>query len=197
MATAINPKYRSPASVAVESTKKKPATISERNNTPSEKIEFTLFRRELKALEVPVVTANIISSNEYSLASARVPLNLISDMRLAALDSTLATKKTAQPVRAMLSKDLETNKPTIRAARKGSVSLVTLGSVTPATCTLGLAAPDPIAPKELARYPIAAIPAMSRNARVDLTTTSANQINFSTPVMKEILNLIDLSTSKV
>jgi hypothetical protein len=172
-------------------------TISDTNNTPSEKIEFTLLSRELKALEVPVVTANIISSREYFLASARLPLNLISEIRFAAFDSILATKKTAQPVKAMFSSDLETNKPIIIAASRGTVWFVTLGSVMPANSILGLTPPDAIVPKDVAKYPMAAIAAMSRNASVDLTTTSANQTSFSIPVKKERLNFIDLSTTKV
>jgi hypothetical protein len=172
-------------------------TISETNNTPSEKIEFTLYSRELNALEVPVVTANIISSREYFLESARLPLNLISDIRFAALDSILATKNTAQPVRATFSNDLKTNSPIIIAAKMGSVWFVTLGSVMPASSILGLACPDAIAPSDVARYPMAAMAAMSRNASVDLTTTSANQTSFSIRVINEILAVIDLSTTKV
>jgi hypothetical protein len=183
--------------VAFESTKKKPMTIIETKSTPSEKIEFTLFSRELNALEVPVVTTNIISSKEYSLASARFPLNLISDIRFAAFDSILATKKTAQPVRAMFSNDLETNKPIIIAANIGRVWLVTPGSVIPKKTTFGLTPPDAITPKDVARYPIAAIAAMSRNARVDLANTRENQTSFSMPVKKERLSFIDLSTTKV
>jgi hypothetical protein len=191
------PKYSSPITVALESTNKKPMTISETNNTPSETIEFTLLRSELKALEVPVVTANIISSKEYFLASARLPLNLISDIRFAAFDSILATKKTAHPVRATLSNDLETNKPIIIDANIGRVWAVTPGSVTPANSTFGLSPPDAITPKDDAKYPIAARAAMSRNARVDLATTNANQSSFSMPVKKERLCFIDLSTTKV
>jgi hypothetical protein len=184
-------------SVALESTKKKPITINETNSTPSAKMLFTLLRRELNALEVPFVTANIISSKEYFLASARLPLNRISEIRFAAFDSILATKKTAQPVRAMFSNDLETNKPMIIAAKIGRVWFVTLGSVIPANSTCGLTPPEAIAPMAVAKYPIAAIAAMSRNARVDLTTTSANQTSFSIRVKKERLNFIDLSTTKV
>jgi hypothetical protein len=191
------PKYKSPTSVALASTNKKPITISDKNNTPSEKTEFTPFSKELKALEVPCVAAYIISSNEYFLASARLPLNLISDIRFAAFDSILATKKTAQPVRAMLSMDLKINKPIIMAANTGTVWFVTLGSVMPANSILGLTPPDAIAPKDVAKYPMAAIAAMSRNASIDLTTTSANQTSFSSEVKKERLNFIDLSTNKV
>jgi hypothetical protein len=190
------PKYKSPITVALESTNRKPITISETNNTPSETIEFTLLRRELKALEVPIVTANIISSKEYFLASARLPLNLISDIRFAAFDSILATKKTAQPVRTMLSNDLETNKPIISAANIGRVWAVTPGSVMPANSTFGLTPPDTITPRDDARYPIAASAAMSRNARVDRANTNENQRSFSTPVKKERLSFIDLSTTK-
>jgi hypothetical protein len=183
--------------VALGSTNKKPITIIETNSTPSEKIAFTLFSRELKALEVPAVTTNIISSKEYFLASARLPLNLISDIRFAAFDSILATKKNAQPVRAMFSSDLETNKPIITAANSGRVWLVTPGSVIPANSTFGLTPPDAITPKDVAKYPIAAIAAMSRNARVDLANTSENQTSFSMPVKKERLSFIDLNTTKV
>jgi hypothetical protein len=183
--------------VALESTNKNPITISETNNTPSENIEFTLFSRELKAFEVPVVTANIISSKEYFRASARLPLNLISDIRFAAFDSIFATKKTAQPERVMFSNDFETNNPIIIAVNIGAVSFVTLGSVMPANSIVGLTPPDAIAPKDVAKYPMAAIATMSRNASVDLTTTSANQISFSIPVKKERLNFIDLSITKV
>ena len=158
---------------------------------------MTLLRRELKAFEVPDVTAYIISSKEYFLASARLPLNLISDIRLAAFDSIFATKKTDQPVRPMFRSDLETNKPMIMAAKIGSVWFVTLGNVIPANSTLGLAPPEAIAPIDVAKYPIAAIAAMSRNAREDLTRTSANQTDFSIRVKKERLSLIDLSTAKV
>jgi hypothetical protein len=172
-------------------------TINETNNTLSEKIEFTPFSRELKALDVPLVTANIISSKEYFLASERLPLNLISDTRFAAFDSILATKKTAQPDRAMFSNDLETNKPTIVAAIIGAVWLVAPGSVTPANSIFGLTPPDAIAPMDVAKYPIAAIAAMSRNARVDRATTSENQTNLSIPVKNEILVFMALNTTKV
>jgi hypothetical protein len=158
---------------------------------------FTLFRSELKALAVPCVTAYIISSKEYFLASARLPLNLISDIRFAALDSILATKKTAQPVRAMLSKDLETNMPTIIVAKIGRFWFVTAGSVIPANSIFGLTPPDAITPMDVARYPIAAIAAMSRKASEDLSITRANQTSFSIPDIKEILSFIDLSTTKV
>jgi hypothetical protein len=171
--------------------------ISEINNTASENIEFMLFSKPLKALEVPCVTAYIISSKEYFLASSRLPLNLISDMRFAAFDSILATKKTAQPVRAMFNNDLVTNKPIISAAKIGRFWFVTLGSVMPANSIVGLTPPDAIAPKDVAKYPSAAIAAMSRNARVDLATTSENQTSFSIAVIKEILDLIDLNTTKV
>jgi hypothetical protein len=191
------PKYKSPTTVALESTNKKPITISETNNTPSEKMELTLLSMELKALEVPDVTAYIISSKEYFLASARLPLNLISDIRFAALDSIFAMKKIAQPVRAMFSSDLETNSPIIIAANIGTVWLVTLGSVMPAISTFGPTTPDAIAPKDVAKYPMAAIAATSRNARVDLTTTSANQTSFSIGDKNERLNFIDLNTPKV
>ncbi len=184
-------------SVELESTKKSPMRISETNSTLSEKIEFTLFSRELKAAEVPVVTANIISSKEYFLASARLPLNLISDIRFAAFDSILATKNTAQPVRAMFSKDLVTNKPIIMAAKIGTDWFVTLGNVMPENSIFGLTPPDAIAPKDVAKYPIAAIAAMSRNARVDLATTSANHTSFSNRVKKDRLRIIDFSTAKV
>jgi hypothetical protein len=171
--------------------------ISETNNTPSETMLLKLFSRELNALEVPCVTANIISSKEYFLASARLPLNLISDIRFAAFDSILATKKTAQPVRAMFSNDLETNKPMIIAAKIGRVWFVTLGSVMPENSTFGLAPPDAIAPMDVAKYPMAAMAAMSRNERVDLSSTSVNQTSFSIRVKKEILSFIELSTTKV
>jgi hypothetical protein len=172
-------------------------TISEANSTPSEKTEFTLFSIKLKALDVPCVTAYIISSKEYFLASARLPLNLISDIRLAALDSILATKKTAQPVRAMLSNDLEKNKPIIIAAKIGTVWFVTLGNVMPANSIFALTPPEAISPKDVAKYPMAAIATMSRNASVDRANTRANQTVFSIPVKKERLNFIDLSTSRV
>jgi hypothetical protein len=197
MVIATIPKYKSATSVALASTNRKPITISETNNTPSEKTEFTPFSRELKALEVPCVAAYIISSKEYFLASARLPLNLISDIRFAAFDSIFAMKKTAQPVRTMFSNDLETNKPIIIAAKIGTVWFVTLGSAMPANSIFGPTSPDAIAPKDVAKYPMAAIATMSRNASVDLTTTSANQISFSIPVKKERLNFIDLSIIKV
>jgi hypothetical protein len=158
---------------------------------------FTLFRSVLKALEVPVVTAYIISSKEYFLASERFPLNLISDIRLAAFDSILATKNVAQPVRAMLSNDLETNKPIMIAAKIGTVWFVTLGNVMPANSTFGLTPPDAISPMDVAKYPTAAIAAMSKNARVDLSATRENQTSFSVRVKKETLRFIDLSTTKV
>jgi hypothetical protein len=171
--------------------------MSETNNTPSEKIEFTLFSRELNALEVPWVTANIISSKEYFRASARLPLNLISAIRFAAFDSILATKKTAQPERATFSNDLATNKPIIVAANIGTVWFVTLGSDMPANSIFGLTPPDAIAPIDVAKYPMAAIAAMSRNASADLDTTSENQTSFSIPVIKERVDFIDLSTTRV
>jgi hypothetical protein len=171
--------------------------IIETNNTPSETMEFTLFSSELKALVVPAVTANISSSKEYFLASAKFPFNLISDMRFAAFASISAIKNIAHPERIMFSKDLETNSPTIMAAKNGSDWAVTLGSTMPANSIVGLNPPDAIAPKEVAKYPMAAIAAMSRNASMDLTTTSANQTSFSIPVKKERLNFIDLSTTKV
>jgi hypothetical protein len=146
---------------------------------------------------VPLVTANIISSKEYFLASARLPLNLISDIRLAAFDSILATKKTAQPERAMFSNDLETNKPIIIVAKIGMLWFVTLGSVMPASAIFGATPPDAIAPKDVAKYPMAAIASMSRNARVDLTTTRENHTSFSIPFKKESDDFIDLSTTKV
>jgi hypothetical protein len=158
---------------------------------------LTLLSRELNALDVPLVTANIISSKEYFLASARLPLNLISDIRFAAFDSILATKKTDHPVRAMFSTDLETNRPIIMAAKIGTVSLVTLGSGMPANSIFGLTPPDAIAPMDVAKYPMAAIAATSRNASVDLNTTSENQTSFSIRVKKERLNFIDSSTIKV
>lgn len=197
MVMATSPKYKSPNRVALESTNMKPMTISETNNTPSEKTEFTLFRRELKALEVPCVTANIISSKEYFLASARLPLKLISDIRFAAFDSILATKKTAQPVIAMFRIDLSTNRPIIIAANIGTVWFVTLGSVIPENSIFGFTPPEAISPKDVAKYPMAAIANMSRNASVDLATTRANQTNFSVPVKKERLNFIDLNTNQV
>jgi hypothetical protein len=172
-------------------------TISETNNTPSEKIEFTLFSRELKAAVVPWVTAYIISSREYFLASARLPFSLISAIRFAAFDSILATKKTAHPERTTFSSDLITNKPMITAVKRGMVSLVTAGSEIPANCIFGPTVPEAIDPRDVARYPMAAIAAMSRNARVDLATTRENQTNFSMPVKKERLSFIDLSTTKV
>jgi hypothetical protein len=67
----------------------------------------------------------------------------------------------------------------------------------PAISTFGPSAPDAIAPKDVAKYPMAAIAATSRNASDDLTTTSPNQTSFSIRVKKERLNFIDLSTSKV
>jgi hypothetical protein len=158
---------------------------------------LTPFSRELKALEVPDVTAYIISSKEYFLASERFPLNLISEIRLAAFDSILATKKVAQPVRAIFSNDLETNRPMIIAAKIGTVWFVTLGSVMPENSTFGLTPPDAIAPMDVAKYPTAAIAAMSKNARVDLSATSENQTSFSVRVRKETLSFIDLSTTKV
>jgi hypothetical protein len=118
-------------------------------------------------------------------------------MRFAAFDSIFATKKTAQPVRAMFSNDLETNNPIIRAAKIGRVWFVTLGSVMPANSIVGLIPADAIAPKDVAKYPRAAIATMSRKARVDLATTRENQTSFSIPDIKEILNFIDLSTNKV
>jgi hypothetical protein len=172
-------------------------TISETNNTPSEKIEFTLFSKEVKALEVPEVTAYIISSSEYSLASARFPLNLISDIRFAAFDSILATKKTAQPESAMFRSALSTNRPMITAAKRGMVSLVTTGNEIPANSIFGPVPSETIDPKDVAKYPTAAIAAMSKNARVDLAATSENQTNFSIPVIKEMLDFMDLNTTKV
>jgi hypothetical protein len=50
---------------------------------------------------------------------------------------------------------------------------------------------------DVAKYPRAAIAAMSRNASVDLAITRANQTSFSIPDIKEILSFIDLSTTKV
>jgi hypothetical protein len=179
------------------STNTKPIRIIERNNTPSETIEFTPFSRELNALEVPAVTENISSSKEYFLASAKLPFSLISDIRLAAFDSILAIKNIAHPERIIFSKDFETNNPTIMAANSGSVWAVTLGSTMPENSIVGLTPPDAIAPKDVAKYPMAAIAAISRNASVDLATTSANQTSFSIPVKKERLNFIDLSTTKV
>jgi hypothetical protein len=67
----------------------------------------------------------------------------------------------------------------------------------PANSISGPTPPEAIAPKEVAKYPIAAIAAMSRNASVDLTTTRENQTIFSTPVKKERLSFIELSTTKV
>jgi hypothetical protein len=171
--------------------------MRETNNTPSEKTEFTPFSRKLKALDVPCVTAYIISSKEYFLASARLPLNLISDIRFAAFDSILATKKTAQPVRAMFSNDLETNRPIMIAANAGTVWFVTLGRVMSANSIFGPTPPDAIAPNDVAKYPMAAIATMSRNASNDLAATSENQTSFSIPVKKERLDFIDLSTAKV
>jgi hypothetical protein len=171
--------------------------IIETNNTPSETMEFTPLSSELNALEVPAVTANISSSKEYFLASARLPFSLISDIRLAAFDSILAIKNIAHPERIMFSKDLETNRPTIMAANIGSVWAVTLGSNIPENSIVGLTPPDAIAPRDVAKYPMAAIAAMSRNARVDLATTSENQTIFSLTVKKERLSFIDLSTTKV
>ena len=144
-------KFRINSNTSPAEINKKPMTISETNKTPSEKTEFTLFSNILKALEVPVVTAYIISSKEYFLASSRLPLNLISDMRFAALDSIFATKKTAQPVRATLSNDLETNRPIISAAKIGRVSFVTLGSLMPPNSIVGPTPPDAIAPKDVAK----------------------------------------------
>jgi hypothetical protein len=109
----------------------------------------------------------------------------------------LATKKTAQPDRAMFSNDLETNNPIIIAAKIGTVWFVTLGSVMPASVIFGATPPDAIAPKDVAKYPMEAIASMSRNARVDLTTTSENHTSFSVPVKKESDDFIDLSTTKV
>jgi hypothetical protein len=172
-------------------------TISETNNTPSEKIEFTLFSRELKAFAVPEVTAYIISSREYFLASARLPFNLISAIRFAAFVSILATKKTAHPERTMFSSDLITNKPMIMAVNSGMVSLVTAGNEIPANSIFGPTSPEAIDPKDVAKYPIAAIAAMSRNARVDLATTNENQTSFSIPVKNEMLVFMDLNTTKV
>jgi hypothetical protein len=172
-------------------------TISDTNNTPSEKIEFTLFSREVKAFAVPAVTAYIISSNEFSLASARFPFNLISAIRFAAFVSILATKKTAQPERDMLSRDFATNRPIIITVKRGMVSLVTAGNEIPANSTFGTAPAEAIDPKDVAKYPMAAIAAMSKNARVDLATTRENQTNFSIPVKKERLAFMDLSTTKV
>jgi hypothetical protein len=124
-------------------------------------------------------------------------VKLISDIRLAALDSILATKKTAKPVRAMFSNDLKTNKPIIIAANAGTVWFVTLGSVIPANSIFGLTPPEAISPKDVARYPMAAIANMSRNARLDLANTSAHQYSFSIRVKKERLSFIALSTTKV
>jgi hypothetical protein len=85
----------------------------------------------------------------------------------------------------------------IMAVKRGMVSLVTAGNEIPANSIFGPTAPDAIDPKDVAKYPIAAIAAMSRNARVDLATTSENQTNFSMPVKKERLCFIDLSTTRV
>jgi hypothetical protein len=97
----------------------------------------------------------------------------------------------------MLSNDLETNKPIMIAAKIGTVWFVTLGNVMPANSTFGLTPPDAIAPMDVAKYPTAAIAAMSKNARVDLSATRENQTSFSVRVKKETLSFIDLSTTKV
>jgi hypothetical protein len=85
----------------------------------------------------------------------------------------------------------------IMAVNRGMVSLVTAGNEIPANSIFGPTAPETIDPKDVAKYPIAAIAAMSRNASVDLATTSENQTNFSIRVKKEILILMDVSTTKV
>ena len=83
------------------------------------------------------------------------------------------------------------------AAKIGAVWFVTLGSVMPENSTFGPTPPDAIAPMDVAKYPTAAIAAMSKNARVDLSATSENQTSFSVRVRKETLSFIDLSTTKV
>jgi hypothetical protein len=85
----------------------------------------------------------------------------------------------------------------IVAVNRGIVSLVTAGNEIPANSIFGPTAPEAIEPKDVAKYPIAAIAAMSKNARVDLATTSENQTNFSIPVKKEMLVFMDLNTTKV
>jgi hypothetical protein len=85
----------------------------------------------------------------------------------------------------------------IVAVKIGMVSLVTAGNEIPENSILGPTAPEAIDPKDVAKYPIAAIAAMSRNARVDLATTSENQTNFSIPVKKEMLVFMYLNTTKV
>jgi hypothetical protein len=105
-------------------------------------------------------------------------------------------KKTAKPARAMFSNDLETNRPTIIAANIGTVWFVTLGKVMPTISICWLTPPDAIAPKDVAKYPMAAIAAMSRNASDDLDTTSATQTTFSFRVKKERLDFIEFSTTK-
>jgi hypothetical protein len=77
------------------------------------------------------------------------------------------------------------------------VSLVTAGNEIPANSIFGPTSAEAIDPKDVAKYPIAAIAAMSKNARVDLATTSENQTIFSVRVKKERLAFMDLNTTKV
>jgi hypothetical protein len=97
----------------------------------------------------------------------------------------------------MLSRDLATNRAIIITVKRGIVSLVTAGNEIPANSTFGPTPTEAIDPKDVAKYPMAAIAAMSKNARVDLATTRENQTNFSIPVKKERLAFMDLSTTKV
>jgi hypothetical protein len=104
---------------------------------------LTPFKSVLKALPVPDVTAYIISSGEYFLASFRFPPNLISEISLAALDSSLARKNAVHPLKAIVSEDLAKNNPNIKAAKIGRLPRLRVGITTPANSNLGLASGVP------------------------------------------------------
>jgi hypothetical protein len=102
----------------------------------------TPFKSVLNALLVPDVTAYIISSGEYFLASFRFPPNLISEISFAALASSLARKNADHPLKAIVNNDLAKNSPNIRAAKIGILSTLTAGISIPAITNFGLASGD-------------------------------------------------------
>jgi hypothetical protein len=176
-----------------------PITTRTIKSTPSVTIVLKLLSSIKNAFAVPDVTANIISSKEYFRASDKFPPKYISEISFAALDSILAIKNEDHFVRAIAINALDKKSARIMVATIGIVSTLTLGNCMPPISRLGPTSDlsEMSVATEVARYPMAAMAAMSRNVRAERRVRSVNQTVFSKLVMKEILILMDLSTPKV
>jgi hypothetical protein len=117
---------------------------------------------------------------------------------LAALASILATKNAAHLVSATDRTALLRNRASITPAISGIVSIFTAGTENPNNSKLGPVSlpPEISATVDVARYPIAIIPAMSSNARADRRATIAIQTALSKTVIKAKLSFIAFNTSK-